>query len=67
MLFAAEPFSEDVCNLISSGSVHKSDLFAFNLLSQKMVSNFNMLCLIMEFGVMGDGDGGLIVYVERSC
>jgi hypothetical protein len=61
-----EFFGQDVCGLLVSQDVLKSNLFSLDFLPQKMMSHFNVFGAIMQLGVARNSDRGLIINMEDS-
>ena len=59
-----ERFCEDVGGLVSRGDVLEVDNSSFDLLLNKVMTNINMLGLVLMRGVLGKMDGRLIINID---
>ena len=66
VLLLAQAFDKGISRLVIGGDIIEDDFFIFNLLSQEVVAHLNVFCVIMEFWVLYDGDGGLVINEKRS-
>ena len=66
VLLTAQTFGEGVSRLVIGGNVIEGDFFVFDLLSQEVMAHLDVFCAIMEFWVLCNGDGGLVVNKKGS-
>jgi hypothetical protein len=64
VLLADKSFGQDVGSLLLCRDVLKTDLFTLDFLPQKMMSDFDVLCAVVELRVVCDGDRGLVIDME---
>ena len=64
MLFTAQAFRQGVGDLVPCGKILRYDLSVFDKLMQEVMADLDVFRTVMELGVPGDGDGGLVVDVE---
>jgi hypothetical protein len=53
--------------LLPSGNIDEVKLVIFNFDAQEVISDFNVLGPIMEFGVSGNGHRRLVVHEKCRC
>jgi hypothetical protein len=61
VFLACESFGEDVGSLVISGDIFEVDGLSLILLTQEMMADLNVFDAVMEFGVVSDSNGGLVV------
>ena len=62
--FLVQGLREDICQLFFSVDVYDINVFLHNMISEKVMMNFNVLCLRVLNWVIGNLDGAFIVAVE---
>ena len=62
VLLPVQRLGHDVGNLFSSWDVLQLEFSLFNLVANEVMSDFDMFGSVVELGILGDRDGGLVVH-----
>ena len=63
--FIIQGLCEDICQLLFSVDVNDINIFLHDMISEKVMTNFNVLCLRVLDWIVGNLDGAFVVAEER--